>query len=204
MNYSSWCADIDRNFATSHSLGVNPQFSGHGIGRRFHQEPWIYHTRNAERGVMEPGDCFTIEPAITQGFKSRGTLWDDGWTMTTDVSEKRSSSVCVIIGADSPDWCAVRAVRAPGYHHGGWRRGVYSERLDVYNMLWDRVGIEWQSRIGTNSGLSTDPSRLTVDTYRRHTRLSSQRLFLITPVVSRRPLPERWPQCGSLLGQPGQ
>lgn len=35
---------------------------------------------------MQPGDCFTIEPALVQGSNSRGTVWDDGWTVTTDVS----------------------------------------------------------------------------------------------------------------------
>lgn len=35
---------------------------------------------------MKPGDCFTIEPALVQGSRSRGTLWDDGWTVSTEVS----------------------------------------------------------------------------------------------------------------------
>lgn len=35
---------------------------------------------------MEPGDCFTIEPSLVQGSDSRGDMWDDGWTLATDVS----------------------------------------------------------------------------------------------------------------------
>lgn len=35
---------------------------------------------------MEIGDCFTIEPALVQGRNSRGMMWDDGWTMSTEVS----------------------------------------------------------------------------------------------------------------------
>lgn len=34
---------------------------------------------------MTVGDCFTIEPALTQGFNARGSLWEDGWTVSTDV-----------------------------------------------------------------------------------------------------------------------
>ena len=34
---------------------------------------------------MEPGHCFTIEPALVQGKRSRGHMWDDGWTIATDV-----------------------------------------------------------------------------------------------------------------------
>ena len=35
---------------------------------------------------MQPGDCFTIEPALVLGSDSRGDTWDDGWTMSTLVS----------------------------------------------------------------------------------------------------------------------
>ncbi|KAL1411518.1 Methionine aminopeptidase 1D, chloroplastic/mitochondrial [Vanrija albida] len=77
---------VIEEFTKKHGLGINNQFSGHGIGKRFHQPPWIVHYRNSEHGRMQPGDCFTIEPALTQGCKSRGTLWEDGWTVSTDVS----------------------------------------------------------------------------------------------------------------------
>lgn len=40
---------------------------------------------NDEPGVMEPGHCFTIEPALVQGSRSRGHMWEDGWTIATDV-----------------------------------------------------------------------------------------------------------------------
>ena len=35
---------------------------------------------------MLPGDCFTIGPCLVQGSNSRGEMWDDGWTMATEVS----------------------------------------------------------------------------------------------------------------------
>ncbi|WWC89287.1 methionine aminopeptidase, type I [Kwoniella dendrophila CBS 6074] len=72
------------DFAKRHGFSVNGQFSGHGIGNRFHRPPWIFHCRNDEQGVMKPGDCFTIEPCLVQGRNSRGQLWDDGWTMVTE------------------------------------------------------------------------------------------------------------------------
>lgn len=34
---------------------------------------------------MQVGDCFTVEPALVQGVNSRGFMWDDGWTMSTEV-----------------------------------------------------------------------------------------------------------------------
>lgn len=71
-------------------MSVNPQMTGHGIGRLFHTAPWILHHKNDEPGTMSPGHCFTIEPCIVQGDDARGVLWDDGWTMVTRVSKKQS------------------------------------------------------------------------------------------------------------------
>lgn len=34
---------------------------------------------------MRPGHCFTIEPCLVQGTNARGFMWDDGWTMATEV-----------------------------------------------------------------------------------------------------------------------
>ncbi|WVF71491.1 methionine aminopeptidase, type I [Kwoniella sp. CBS 6097] len=81
--YKDIGAEIE-DFARRHGFSVNAQFSGHGIGKRFHQPPWIFHVRNNESGEMRPGDCFTIEPCLVQGRNSRGVLWDDGWTMATE------------------------------------------------------------------------------------------------------------------------
>jgi methionyl aminopeptidase len=106
-------ANKERAFAEKYKFSVNEQFTGHGIGRNFHQPPWILHYRqfssfhflylalpggadgegNSEEGIMQPGDCFTIEPALVQGSDSRGDTWDDGWTMGTLVCHP-SQSFC--------------------------------------------------------------------------------------------------------------
>ncbi|RSH87296.1 hypothetical protein EHS25_003205 [Saitozyma podzolica] len=83
------------DFAKRHGFSVNSQFSGHGIGRNFHQKPWILHNRKllclpglVEPEVMLPGHCFTIEPCLVQGLNARGSLWDDGWTMSTETGAR--------------------------------------------------------------------------------------------------------------------
>ncbi|KAH6912461.1 methionyl aminopeptidase [Coprinopsis sp. MPI-PUGE-AT-0042] len=68
----------NRNFS------VSSQFTGHGIGPVFHSAPWILHHKNDEPGMMEPGHCFTIEPAIIQGTNPRGWIFPDGWTASTE------------------------------------------------------------------------------------------------------------------------
>ncbi|KAJ3509702.1 hypothetical protein NMY22_g16205 [Coprinellus aureogranulatus] len=65
---------------------VSGQFTGHGIGPVFHSQPWIVHSLNEEPGVMQPGHCFTIEPAIIQGSDPKCWIFPDGWTASTEVS----------------------------------------------------------------------------------------------------------------------
>jgi methionyl aminopeptidase len=71
--------------ATALGLGVVQEYVGHGIGRRFHQDPSIPHFPNRQSYTdrLEPGMCFTIEPMINLG--TRHTMLDrrDGWTVRT-------------------------------------------------------------------------------------------------------------------------
>ncbi|KAF5333551.1 hypothetical protein D9611_002830 [Ephemerocybe angulata] len=63
---------------------VSPHFTGHGIGPVFHSAPWIIHSLNEEPGLMQPGHCFTIEPAIIQGTDPTTWIFPDGWTASTE------------------------------------------------------------------------------------------------------------------------
>lgn len=71
----------------AHSLGfsVVEQFQGHGIGKKFHQEPGVSHYPDHVGGsfVLEPGVCFTIEPMINVGHKGCRIDRKDGWTART-------------------------------------------------------------------------------------------------------------------------
>ncbi|MBK8014901.1 MAG: type I methionyl aminopeptidase [Deltaproteobacteria bacterium] len=63
--------------------GVVREYVGHGIGRRFHEEPQIPHYPGKENRRLLPGMIFTIEPMINLG--SHETKLDpvDGWTVRT-------------------------------------------------------------------------------------------------------------------------
>ena len=81
-------AEIGRAIVTeAHSRGfsVVREYVGHGIGRRFHQEPSIPHYPNRQSHFdrLLPGMCFTIEPMIKVG--TRHTVLDrrDAWTVRT-------------------------------------------------------------------------------------------------------------------------
>ena len=75
-------AAIQRH-ADSHGFSVVKEFCGHGIGRKFHEEPQVLHYGKANTGiVLEAGMIFTIEPMINAGKAAISEL-SDGWTIVT-------------------------------------------------------------------------------------------------------------------------
>ena len=72
-----------QKYAESFNYSVVREFCGHGIGRRFHEEPQILHYGKPATGlVLQPGLVFTIEPMINLG-KRHVKLLNDGWTAVT-------------------------------------------------------------------------------------------------------------------------
>jgi methionyl aminopeptidase len=68
-------------YVVSQGCSVVKQFTGHGIGKKFHEEHFsVYHhiDPEAEHVVMEPGMTFTVEPMINLG----------GWEVTVDKVDK--------------------------------------------------------------------------------------------------------------------
>ena len=69
--------------AETHGFSVVREFCGHGIGRKFHEEPQVLHYGKAGTGmVIEPGMTFTVEPMINAGRAAIREL-ADGWTIVT-------------------------------------------------------------------------------------------------------------------------
>ena len=69
--------------AEAHGFSVVREFCGHGIGRRFHEEPQILHYGRPGTGeTLLEGMTFTIEPMINAGRREVREL-PDGWTIVT-------------------------------------------------------------------------------------------------------------------------
>jgi methionyl aminopeptidase len=69
--------------AEAHGFSVVREFCGHGIGRKFHEEPQVVHYGKPGTGVeLRPGMTFTIEPMINAGRRDIRVL-GDGWTVVT-------------------------------------------------------------------------------------------------------------------------
>ena len=73
-----------QRFAEGHGLSVVREFCGHGIGKKFHEEPQILHYGKPGQGtVLEAGMIFTIEPMLNLGKRDIKELGRDGWTIVT-------------------------------------------------------------------------------------------------------------------------
>jgi len=71
--------------AEKYNFSIVREFVGHGLGRRFHQEPSIPHfpTRASHKVRLEPGMCFTVEPMINTGTRYTVVDKKDNWTVRT-------------------------------------------------------------------------------------------------------------------------
>lgn len=78
-----------QTFAENAGFSVVREFCGHGVGRRFHEEPQVLHYgRPGTLEELQPGMIFTIEPMINAGRREikedrKGNRPYDGWTIVT-------------------------------------------------------------------------------------------------------------------------
>jgi methionyl aminopeptidase len=69
--------------AEKNGFSVVREFCGHGIGRKFHEDPQILHYGRPGTGLqLEKGMTFTVEPMINAGKPAIREL-ADGWTIVT-------------------------------------------------------------------------------------------------------------------------
>jgi methionyl aminopeptidase len=74
-----------QEYAEAQGCSVVQAFVGHGIGRRFHEDPQVPHYGQRGRGArLKPGMTFTIEPMINLGTHEVRILEDDWTAVTTD------------------------------------------------------------------------------------------------------------------------
>ncbi len=88
--------------ATDAGFTVVREFGGHGIGREFHEDPWVgFHEDAGEGCVLVPGLCFTIEPMVNMGKPEIDTSDPNGWTVrTADGQPTAQWEVQVVITND--------------------------------------------------------------------------------------------------------
>lgn len=72
-----------QKFAESNRYSVVREFCGHGIGKKFHEDPQVLHYGKPGEGiVLQTGMIITIEPMLNIG-KRHVKVLGDGWTAVT-------------------------------------------------------------------------------------------------------------------------
>ncbi len=72
-----------QSYAEKNGYSVVREFCGHGIGKKFHEDPQVLHYGRPGAGLkLQAGMIFTIEPMINAGKRDIKQL-NDGWTIVT-------------------------------------------------------------------------------------------------------------------------
>jgi methionyl aminopeptidase len=74
---------VIQSYAEKNGYSVVREFCGHGIGKKFHEDPQVLHYGKPGTGLkLQAGMMFTIEPMINAGKRDIKQL-GDGWTIVT-------------------------------------------------------------------------------------------------------------------------
>lgn len=90
----NWTADISKaiqQYVEAQGFSVVREYTGHGIGRKMHEDPQIpnYYDPRVGRVQLRPGMTFALEPMVNVGtWKTR--VLDNMWTVVT-ADGKRSA-----------------------------------------------------------------------------------------------------------------
>lgn len=74
---------VIQSYVESQNCSVVREYCGHGIGKKFHEEPQVLHYGTPNTGLeLQEGMTFTIEPMVNIGKRHVKLLKDD-WTVVT-------------------------------------------------------------------------------------------------------------------------
>ena len=110
--------------AERHGYSVVREFCGHGIGRKFHEEPQILHY--GKPGTLErltAGMTFTVEPMINAGRRDIKEL-ADGWTIVTKDHSLSAQWEHTVLVTDAGYEVLTRSAATPAppqFVTGDWR-----------------------------------------------------------------------------------
>lgn len=76
---------VIQEHAEKNGYAVVREFGGHGVGVKFHEDPFVSHVGRRGTGMLlVPGMVFTIEPMINMGTRKIFIDADNNWTVLTD------------------------------------------------------------------------------------------------------------------------
>ena len=76
---------VIENYVTQFGYTPVRELGGHGVGLKFHEDPFVFHYDHPEGDIiLKPGMIFTIEPMINASTDWHVTIDPkDGWTVRT-------------------------------------------------------------------------------------------------------------------------
>lgn len=98
-----------QEFAEGQNCSVVRDFVGHGIGRKFHDEPKVSHYGKAGTGLrLKEGMTFTIEPMINVGHWEVKVLEDEWTAVTLDGTLSAQFEHTVLVTGDGAEILTAR------------------------------------------------------------------------------------------------
>lgn len=70
------------DLANAAGYGIVREYGGHGIGYKYHEDPFILNFRSGNHYKLKPGMVIAIEPMLNLGG-DRVRVKQDGWTVVT-------------------------------------------------------------------------------------------------------------------------
>ena len=87
-----------QKYVEENGFGVVREFTGHGVGRKLHEDPSIPNYGIAGTGpLLKPGMTLAIEPMVTAGSHKIRILGDDWTTVTIDGSDSAHYEHTIVI-----------------------------------------------------------------------------------------------------------
>jgi len=73
------------SFVKPYGYGIVEEFTGHGIGKSLHEEPYVPNFGQSNEGpILKTGMTICIEPMVNLGSKKVRILTDNWTTITVD------------------------------------------------------------------------------------------------------------------------
>ncbi|MDY0294504.1 MAG: type I methionyl aminopeptidase [Acholeplasmataceae bacterium] len=84
-NHVSDISHAIETYVKPFGYGIVEEFTGHGIGRSLHEDPYVPNFGKPNQGpILKPGMTFCVEPMVNLGTKRVKVLSDNWTTVTTD------------------------------------------------------------------------------------------------------------------------
>ena len=96
---------VIEKYVKQHGYSVVHEIGGHGVGKEFHEDPYVAHYGKKDTGmVLFPGMVITIEPMVNEGKRFVFMDSSNNWTIYTDDGGYSAQwEYTIYIGEDGPE-----------------------------------------------------------------------------------------------------